>query len=197
MPRGPVKFRSTVVRPYFTEQPRQEELKVLEELQDKELQDKEPQETQREQGRPKRSRNRRRTESNELRRSERHLVTEYNDQFIVAIEEDNVWIAFMTRKEQADIELAIKLWKDGVITTPGDLFKRSQRQEIDGLIAKGVFEFVQYDPNKHSGVRIFNSRLVNKVKGKATNSPFEKSRLVVQAYNDKGKELILTQSPTI
>jgi hypothetical protein len=27
--------------------------------------------------------------------------------------------------------------------------------------------------------------------------PFEKSRLVVQAYNNKGKEIILTQSPTI
>jgi hypothetical protein len=36
MPRGPVKFRLTVVRPYLIEQPRQEELKVPEELQDKE-----------------------------------------------------------------------------------------------------------------------------------------------------------------
>jgi hypothetical protein len=88
-------------------------------------------------------------------------------------------MAFMTCKEQEDIELAIKLRKDGVITTLEDLFKRSQQQEIDGLIARGVFEFVQYDPNEHSGVRIFNSRLVNKVKGKATNSLFKKSRLVV------------------
>jgi hypothetical protein len=90
------------------------------------------------------------------------------------------------------MELAIKLRKDGVITTSGSLFKGAQRQEINGLIARGVFEFVQYDPNKYLGVRIFNSRLVNKVKGKATNSSFKKSRLVVQAYNNKGKELILT-----
>jgi hypothetical protein len=34
MLRGPVKFRSTVVRPYLIEQPCQEELKVLEEPQD-------------------------------------------------------------------------------------------------------------------------------------------------------------------
>jgi hypothetical protein len=187
MSQGPVKFRSTVVRLYFTEQPCQEKVKVLEELQDKE-----PQKTRRERGRPKGSRNRQRTENNKLRRSERHLITEHNDQFIVAIKEDNVSIAFMTRKEQADIELAIKLRKNGVITTPGDLFERSQRQEIDGLIAREVFEFVQYNPNKHLGVRIFNSRLVNEVKGKATNSLFEKSRLVVQAYNNKDKELILT-----
>jgi heterodisulfide reductase subunit A-like polyferredoxin len=85
----------------------------------------------------------------------------------------------MTHKEQADIELAIKLRKDGVITTLEDLFKRSQQQEINDLIARGVFEFVQYDPNKHLGVRIFNFRLVNKVKEKATNSLFKKSRLIV------------------
>jgi hypothetical protein len=48
----------------------------------------------------------------------------------------------MTCKEQADIELTIKLRKNGVITTLGDLFKRSQQQEINGLIIKGVFEFV-------------------------------------------------------
>jgi hypothetical protein len=106
-------------------------------------------------------------------------------------------MTFMTRKEQADMELSLKLRKDGVITTPGGPFEKSQQQEIDGLVARGVFEFVQYDPNKHSGIRIFNSRLVNEVKGKTTNTPFEKSRLVVQAYNDEGKELILTQSPTI
>jgi hypothetical protein len=47
MPQGPVKFRLTVVRPYLIEQPRQEELEVPEELQDKEPQDEEPQETQR------------------------------------------------------------------------------------------------------------------------------------------------------
>jgi hypothetical protein len=91
----------------------------------KELQDKEPQKTQRERGQPKGSRNRQRTENNKLCRSERHLITEYNNQFIAAIKEDNVSIAFMTHKEQADMELAIKLRKDGVITTSEDLFKRS------------------------------------------------------------------------
>jgi hypothetical protein len=95
------------------------------------------------------------------------------------MEEDNVSMTFLTRKEQADMELSVKLRKDGVITTPEGLFERSQRQEIDGLITRGVFEFVQYNLIKHLGIRIFNSRLVNKIKGKATNTPFEKSRLVV------------------
>ncbi|OXV06955.1 hypothetical protein Egran_05279, partial [Elaphomyces granulatus] len=113
------------------------------------------------------------------------------------MKEDEILMTFMARKEQADMELSLKLRKDGVITTPGGPFEKSQQQEIDGLVARGVFEFVRYDHSRHSGVRIFNSRFVNEVKGKATSTPFEKSRLVVQAYNDEGKELILTQSPTI
>jgi hypothetical protein len=64
--------------------------------------------------------------------------------------------------------------------------------EIKGLIARGVFEFVQYNPSQHASVRIFNSRLVNKVKGKATDMPFKKSHLVFQAYNNEGEEMILT-----
>jgi hypothetical protein len=121
----------------------------------------------------------RRTKNNKLRRSERYLTVMHDNQFIVAIEKNNVLIAFMTRKEQANIELVIKLRKNGVITTLGDLFKRSQQQEINGLIIREVFEFVQYNYNKHLGVWIFNSRLVNEVKEKVINSPFEKSRLVV------------------
>ena len=101
-------------------------------------------------------------------------------------------MTFMTCKEQANIELSLELRKGSVITTLGGPFEKSQQQEINSLVMRGVFEFIQYDPNKYSSIRIFNSRLVNEVKGKATNTPFKKSRLVVQAYNDKGKELILT-----
>jgi hypothetical protein len=189
MPRGPAKFRSTVVKPYLTEQPDQAE--------DQELSEEEPQIVRRGRGRPRGSRNVQRAENQEVRRSGRHLTTDFDDQFIAAMEEDEISMTFMTHKEQADMELSLKLRKDGVITTPGGPFEKSQQQEIDGLVARGVFEFIRYDPNKYSGVRIFNSRLVNEVKGKATNTPFEKSRLVIQAYNDGGKELILTQSPTI
>ena len=46
-------------------------------------------------------------------------------------------------------------------------------------------------------LQLFNSRLVDKVKGKATSTLYKKSRLVIQVYNNKGKKEILTQSPTI
>ena len=48
-----------------------------------------------------------------------------------------------------------------------------------------------YNPKVYKG-QIFNLRLVNKVKGKAIESLYKKSRLVIQAYNDQGKEVILT-----
>ena len=67
----------------------------------------------------------RRTENNELRRSERHLITKYNNQFTTVIKEDNVLITFITCKKQADIELSVKLQKNGVIIILRGLFKRS------------------------------------------------------------------------
>jgi hypothetical protein len=38
---------------------------------------------------------------------------------------------------------------------------------------------------------------VDEVKGKGTATPYEKSRLVIQAFNDEGNKTVLTQSPTI
>jgi hypothetical protein len=63
-------------------------------------------------------------------------------------------------------------------------------------MAYGVFEIVRYNPTKYKG-RIFNTCIVNKVKGKITEVLYEKSRIVVQSYNNTGKESVLTQVPTI
>ncbi|OCK87909.1 uncharacterized protein K441DRAFT_591547, partial [Cenococcum geophilum 1.58] len=51
--------------------------------------------------------------------------------------------------------------------------------EIDGLITRGVFKFKKYDPIKFNRVRIFKSRMVNEIKGKATNTLFKKLRLII------------------
>jgi hypothetical protein len=104
--------------------------------------------------------------------------------------------SFLTEKEQRDKQLAIDLRAKGVITTPGQPFEVSRRKEIDSLLGKGVFRIVQ-GSDVPQGTKIFNSRFVDEVKGKETATPYEKSRLVVQAYNDQGKSSILTQSPTI
>ncbi|KAF2025793.1 hypothetical protein EK21DRAFT_103653 [Setomelanomma holmii] len=48
---------------------------------------------------------------------------------------------YMTKKEEADLELAIKLRNNRVITTLGAPFKASDDQEISDLIGRGVFKF--------------------------------------------------------
>jgi hypothetical protein len=75
-------------------------------------------------------------------------------------------------------------------------FTDSRRKEINGLLEKGVFAVVT-ERDVPQDVRIFNSRFVDEIKHPGTDKAFEKSRLVVQAYNDQGKDLVLTQSPTI
>lgn len=68
---------------------------------------------------------------------------------------------------------------------PGKPFEAPERVEIDCLNASGVFEYLQYYPDgSHKGIRIFKSRLVHEIKSKATNTPNEKSKFVIQAFND-------------
>lgn len=105
---------------------------------------------------------------------------------------------YMTKKEKDDFELARKLRAEGKITTAGAPFEASDALEIDMLIGGGVLKPVK-ELAKEVGVdvRIFKSRMVREIKGSTTNAPYEKSRLVVQGYNDEKKHEILTQSPTI
>ena len=105
-------------------------------------------------------------------------------------------VQYLSKKEEDDYALAVKLRNDGVINIPGTPFEASDQKEIDDLVGRGVFSFELFDPTIHGGYRVFKSRMVREVKGK-TMVPYEKSRLVVQGYNDEGKHEILTQSPTI
>ena len=74
-------------------------------------------------------------------------------------------------------------------------FETSRSAEVAGLIKKGTFKVVN-PASIPNDIRIFKSRFVDEMKNKGGNL-FEKSRLVVQAYDDIGKQEVLTQSPTI
>ena len=191
MPYGQSRFRSTVVKPYYAEasqdaqpaQPPQElQPTPVEDDIDSDIIVVEMRELQT-------------RRSQRSRRTREQCLTSFRDicdAFTVAVIDGNT---FLTHKEQGDLELSKKLRQEGVITTPGEPFEESTKAEIESLMAAGVFKIVQFDARKHT-VKVFNSRVVNEVKGKTT-VPFEKTRLVIQAYDDAGKELILTQSPTI
>lgn len=166
MVNGPTTFRSTVVKPYY----RPDHLWTDPDAPQKPSEEVPvPAAAQpRRRGRPPGSKNKRKTNAD----------------------------AYITKKEENDFELAIKLRNDGIITAPGAPFEASDEQEIGELVGRGVFEFKLFDEELHGGIRIFKSRLVREVKGK-TSKPYEKSRLVIQGYQDRDKEAILTQSPTI
>ena len=63
--------------------------------------------------------------------------------------------------------------------TLGAPFQASNKQEINSFIIKKVFKFKKYNPIKFNRVRIFKLRIVNKIKGKATNALFKKLRLII------------------
>ena len=75
-------------------------------------------------------------------------------------------------------------------------FAAARQLEVTGLLEKGVFQVVDRN-SVPQGTRIFNSRFIDEIKNKDTEKAFQKSRLVVQAYNNQEKELVLTQLPTI
>jgi hypothetical protein len=57
-------------------------------------------------------------------------------------------------------------------------FTESRHKEINGLLKKGVFKFIN-TVDVPKGVRIFNSRFINKIKNARINKAFKKSRLVI------------------
>jgi hypothetical protein len=83
-----------------------------------------------------------------------------------------------------------------LITSFDSSFIASRQQKIAELLEKDVFLSVNR-ADVPSDVRIFSSRFVNEIKHSDTNKAFEKSRLVVQAFKNQNKTLVLTQSSII
>ena len=71
-----------------------------------------------------------------------HKVWTQNQVFI---QETDVLEIFLSSKEQADAMLAVQLWAEGKIKTPGMPFEESTQQEIDALITRCVFKFIWLD----------------------------------------------------
>jgi hypothetical protein len=81
-------------------------------------------------------------------------------------------------------------------TPPKPDYSSSRLKELEGLLNNHVFEVVDAR-DVPANARVFGTRFVDSMKNEGTDKAFEKSRLVVQAFNDPGKETILTQAPTI
>ncbi|KAI1000950.1 hypothetical protein K3495_g7246 [Podosphaera aphanis] len=103
----------------------------------------------------------------------------------------------LSKREQDDYELALKLCAEGKIKTEGAPFEASDNKEIQSLLDAGVIIPVRYNADDFPGANLFGCRVVREVKGKNTDKPYEKSRLVVCGFNDADKLFVLTQAPTI
>ncbi len=75
-------------------------------------------------------------------------------------------------------------------------FIASRAKEIVELLKKEVFVSINRE-DVSVDIRIFSSRFVNEIKHSEIEKAFEKSRLVMQAFKDQNKTLVLTQSSTI
>lgn len=74
-------------------------------------------------------------------------------------------------------------------------FKESRNKKFTGLVQREVFTPAHVtDAKAH---QIFKSRFVDHVKSEGTPAAYEKSRLVIMAFNDPSKTDILTQAPTV
>lgn len=70
-------------------------------------------------------------------------------------------------------------------------FNKSQRKRINVLLEKDDFKVISIS-DVLSGIRIFNSCFIDEIKNKGIATAFEKSRFIVQAYDNYGKEKIIT-----
>ena len=69
-----------------------------------------------------------------------------------------------------------KLQLKGIINILGGLFLFSCYKEIDSLIVRGIFKLINKDAKELKGVKIFSSRIVNKIKEKDTSTLYKKLR---------------------
>ena len=75
-------------------------------------------------------------------------------------------------------------------------FVVSKQKKIDELLKIFFFKFVNIN-EIFQNIKIFNARFVNEIKNENIKFFFEKSRLIMQIYNDFNKNQILTQSSII
>ena len=177
LPSGPKDFRTTVVKPYHEEPEHPEGLGDPFDQLDEEQQGGEP------------------AHHNEEQEGE--SAPEQEDQTEEPRQNPGRSRQLPPRFREPDVAVFLNSNEKSI---PNSLTKmpyvESRRKEINGLLDKGAFELTNLSEIP-KGIRIFGSRFVNEIKNPGTDQAYEKSRLVVQAYNDKGKELILTESPTI
>jgi hypothetical protein len=99
---------------------------------------------------------------------------------------------FLRYQNFADITVFLQEDEE-ISSTSTFTFADSRRKEINDLLKRQVSEIITIS-EVLKNVRIFNSRFVDEIKHSDISQAYEKSRLMIQTYNDHEKTLILTQA---
>ena len=187
-PNGNAVFRITTVKPYYEPNevdsidPNINDLAVTHELSEKTTQTAHESNTNNTRQNP--------TRTHQLPQRYRNSYTEVYLFYVDNILQPD---CFLSDKETYHLNLSNQLRKEGRITASGPPFEDSRYKELESLQKRGILQTV---PRHLATGRIFGLRFVDEIKDVMEN-PYEKSRLVVKAFNDIEKKNILTQSPTI
>jgi hypothetical protein len=177
LPSGPTDFRSTVVKPFLIEPPVEVEPTVdVQPTNDVEPENVQPSDDDNQDPAP---------EISPRPTRARRLPLRYQNFADITV--------FLQDEDDSSPIFTLNL---SSTSAPTPTFAESRRKEINGLLERQVFELTTIS-EVPKDVRIFNSRFVDEIKHPGTPQAYEKSRLVVQAYNDHEKTLVLTQAPTI
>jgi hypothetical protein len=86
---------------------------------------------------------------------------------------------------------------DGTNPSIAQRFAEPRRKELQGLINRVVFELRKLVDVVKQGERVFKTKFVDTVKNVGTKDQYDKSRLVICAFRDTGKDEVLTRAPTV
>ena len=90
-------------------------------------------------------------------------------------------------KNQPDLSVFLLNKIDSSAPSPRTPYAESRRKEINDLLNKKVFDVIILI-NVFSGVRLFNFCFVDEIKNPDISAAFEKSRLIIQTFNDREKK---------
>jgi hypothetical protein len=118
-----------------------------------------------------------------------------NTQAVYGISDGNDLHLYSTLDDLANVNATQVM--DGKKPDIAQRFSEPCRRELEGLLSRGVFELRKHVDAVDEGDLIFKMRYVDTVKNACTNEQYDKSRLVVCAFKDAGKDETMTRAPTV
>ena len=90
-------------------------------------------------------------------------------------------------KDQSDLSIFLSIEIDSSVSSPRTPYAESKRKKINELLNKRIFD-VLILIEVFSKIRLFNFRFVDEIKNPNISAAFEKSRLMIQIFNDRKKK---------